>query len=380
MLLSVVMAVHNGAKYLQESIESILAQTFRDFEFIIIDDGSEDNTISLLNYYRGRDQRIHAHHQKHNGLVASLNRGCQLARGKYIARMDYDDIAFPDRLQRQMDFVEANPEVALLGGAYVVIDGNGTVSTTLRKPARESQIKAMMRRGHNAFLHPTVVMRKDAFHNLGGYRSAFRHAEDYDLWLRFVERYRVANLLEPLIYYRVHPDQVSHHNLEQGVMSVLASQASARSQAVTGSQPSWQKKRVTPEILRNLGVHDRTIQRVLTEALFWQANMMLLSGNGDRALPLLAEALSHSRARFMRRKIGQWLRKAYAKTYRNRPRLGRCIVLEILLLLNACCTQVGLAKALVWLDISRLSHCVWRYRLKAPVLKCSKGGSLLGNE
>jgi cellulose synthase/poly-beta-1,6-N-acetylglucosamine synthase-like glycosyltransferase len=371
-LASVVMAVYNGERYLQESLESILAQTSRDFEFIVVDDGSEDGSAVLLNHYAQSDTRLRVHRLEHSGVVGALNAGCRLAQGKYIVRMDADDIAFPDRLQRQIDFLERNPEVALLGGAYVLMNAYGVVGTTLRKPANLLQIKAMMRRGHNPFLHSTVMMRKDAFHNVGGYRSAFLHAEDYDLWLRFVERYRVANLCEPLIYYRVHSEQVSHHNLAQGVMSVLASQASAKIREATGYHLRWQVGGITPEVLHDLGVYDRIIQQALTEAYFWQANMMLLSGNGDGGLPLLAEALSHSRARFMRRKVGQWLCRVQAKVYRKQPGLARRIVLELLLLLNAFCTQLGLAKALILFDISRLLHCVWQYRLKAPGLKDSR--------
>ena len=372
------MAVYNGARYLQESIDSVLAQTVCDFEFVIVNDGSEDNTTGLLNHYEQSDTRIRIHPQEHSGLVVSLNTGCRLARGKYIARMDADDIAFPDRLQRQIDFLEGHPDIALLGGAYVLINGNGIASIILRKPPGESQIRAMMGRGHNPFLHSTIVMRKDALHSLGGYRSRFLHAEDYDLWLRFAERFRVANLLEPVIYYRVHPEQVSHHNLEQGILSVLASQASARIRAETGAEPRWQMERVTSDVLHDLGVQDRVIQKALTEGYFWQANMMLLSGNGDGGLVLLPEALSHSRAGFMRRKVGQWLRRAHAKLHRNQPRLGRRIVLDGLLLLNACCIQVSLARELLWFKVCRVWQFVWRYRFETAVSEGFKRKPLTG--
>src|SRR5262245_16954213 len=118
------MAVYNGERYLEASIESILGQTCRDFEFIIIDDGSQDSSAVLLNRYARGDTRLRVHHQQHSGLVVALNVGCRLAQGKYIARMDADDIAFPDRLQRQLEFLEGNSEVGLLGGACVLINAN----------------------------------------------------------------------------------------------------------------------------------------------------------------------------------------------------------------------------------------------------------------
>src|ERR1700722_7292029 len=120
--ISVVMSVFNGERFLCQAIDSILAQSFRDFEFIIIDDGSVDSTATILRRYKKEDQRVCIYVQSNLGLVESLNRGCALARGKYIARMDADDVALPGRLLRQFEFLEANSEIGIVGGAVQFID------------------------------------------------------------------------------------------------------------------------------------------------------------------------------------------------------------------------------------------------------------------
>src|ERR1700680_111125 len=119
---SVVMSVFNGERFVSEAIESILHQTFHDFEFIIINDGSTDGTADILSRYQNSDPRVAVHDQQKKGLVQSLNTGCGLARGRYIARMDADDIAFPERLERQINYLEQNPDIALIGSSVNVID------------------------------------------------------------------------------------------------------------------------------------------------------------------------------------------------------------------------------------------------------------------
>ncbi len=124
-LVSVVMSVYNGERFLREAIESILSQTFRDFEFIIVNDGSTDGTAGILNSYALSDSRVRVFEQENMGQCASDNRGCSLARGKYIARMDSDDVSMRDRLERQIAFLENHEKVGLLGGAVEIIDDRG---------------------------------------------------------------------------------------------------------------------------------------------------------------------------------------------------------------------------------------------------------------
>jgi glycosyltransferase involved in cell wall biosynthesis len=198
---SVVMSVFNGERYLAEAVESILGQNFHDFEFIVINDGSTDRTSVILESYLKIDPRLRVHHQEHKGLVESLNFGCALARGKYVARTDADDIAIEDRLMRQVDFMEKHPDIGVLGGAVQVIDSTGKALETSVNPAEDKDIKLALLRGHCPFWHPSVLMRTDVFVSTGGYRKIVSGAEDHDLWLRIADHYRLANLETVVLKY-----------------------------------------------------------------------------------------------------------------------------------------------------------------------------------
>jgi glycosyltransferase involved in cell wall biosynthesis len=194
------MAVHNGEQHLRASIESILRQTFRDFELVIVDDGSTDGTAAILDAYE--DDRIVLHRSSSNvGLTASLNRGLEQAQGRYVARQDDDDISEPDRLERQVSFLEANGKVALLAGAYRRIDGEGTVTATRTVPTDTAAIRWRLL-FLNAFTSSSVVFRRDVVTRLGGYDEDFPFAQDYDLWSRIARTEPVAALTAPLVRYR----------------------------------------------------------------------------------------------------------------------------------------------------------------------------------
>lgn len=190
---SVVMPVYNGERYLKEAIDSILGQTFWGFEFIIVNDGSTDRTGELLRSYS--DPRLVVIDQSHQGIGAALNRGIQYARGKYIARMDADDVSHPRRLQCQVEFLERHPDVALLGTSTYRIDANGQICSLWIHPTSDTDIKRELPYG-NQFCHSSVMFRRAVLSRVGGYRK--HRAEDYDLWLRISERYTVANLEAPL--------------------------------------------------------------------------------------------------------------------------------------------------------------------------------------
>src|ERR1700722_13117089 len=154
-LISVVMSVYNGDPFLAEAVESILNQSFRNFEFIVIDDGSTDRSASIISEYQRSDPRMQVHHQENRGLVESLNRGCRLARGTYIARMDADDVAVSDRFMRQMEFMEQHPEVGVLGGAVEFINSDGRSLGTSVLPTEDREIKAALR--HNSLIFHSNV-------------------------------------------------------------------------------------------------------------------------------------------------------------------------------------------------------------------------------
>ena len=296
---SVVMPVFDGERYLEEALDSILGQSLGDFELIVIDDGSTDGTAGILEERARRDERLHLFHEEHRGLIAALNQGCGLARGTYIARMDADDVAMPDRLERQVAFLDRHPAVAVLGGAVRVIGGNGTFSHEWHPPAEDRQIKDMLRRS-NLFTHSAVMMRKDAFDAAGGYRKPFLHAEDYDLWLRMADRFELANLAEVIACSRIHPGQVSAANLRLQVASALAAQAAARIRRDTGRDPVLDEEVVNGELLARLAVSsDRVSRELIARQRSWAAQMIAI-GEYETAERALGEVLAVSRAEAMR--------------------------------------------------------------------------------
>jgi hypothetical protein len=294
--ISVVMPVRNGERYLAHAVDSILAQTCPDFELVIIDDGSTDSTPEQLRRYEAADDRVRVQHQQQAGLVASLNRGCGEARGAYIARMDADDIAFPERLARQVEFLDRHPKVAVVGSAVMRIDASGREIKRNFCPTSHAEIVEALRE-YTCFTHPSVMLRAAALSAVGGYRPAYLAAEDYDLWLRLSERYELANLPEPLLYYRVYPDQVSVRQLDQQIVSVVGARAAARQRALTGSDQSPAQGRITPGLLREWGVPDSALAVAMGEGYRYAAYVMLQIGRPDEAIDLLRAGQRLSKGR-----------------------------------------------------------------------------------
>jgi hypothetical protein len=268
-IVSVVMSVFNGQAFLSEAIESILSQTFRNFEFLVVDDGSTDATAGILSTYASRDARMRIFRHENKGRAESLNVGIRLAMGHYIARMDADDIALPDRLQAQVDFMERHIEVGLLGGAVELINTQGQVLRTVRPPLEDWEIRALMLR-YNPMFHPAVVMRKEVALAAGGYRKALLDADDYDLWLRMSERSRLANLGKLILQYRIHSEQVSVRNLRHQILCVLAARAAASLRRRGSPDPLSHVEEVTPQLLDTLGVNVMDIQKALLDGYhYW---------------------------------------------------------------------------------------------------------------
>lgn len=210
---SVVLSVYNGRPYLEEAVKSILDQTLSDFEFIIVNDGSTDGTREVLDRFADRDERIRCVHQENRGLIASLNRGLDMARGEYIARMDADDIAHPERLQAQVRFLEANPDVGVLGTQVERIDETGNPDGKWEFPTDPDQVAWRLLFG-TCLCHPSVMMRASLVQDLGGYVTWATHGEDYELWTRALLKSQLANLPETLLKYRRHEETVSEQNRE----------------------------------------------------------------------------------------------------------------------------------------------------------------------
>jgi glycosyltransferase involved in cell wall biosynthesis len=286
---SVVMPVYNGEEHLEQAIESILSQTFQKLELLVIDDGSTDRTLTLLQQYASSDERVRVYRQNHSGVVAALNRGAGLARAPYLARMDADDIAFPDRRAKQVSFLDDHVSVALVGGATEWISTQWRRSEVKTLPTAPGEIATRLFAGENCFIHPTVVMRANAFLTVRGYRAPFEGAEDYDLWLRMAERFELANLPDAVLAKRIHPGQVSARRLEQCVICCLAAQAAARIRRATGQDPTHEEPQVTLATLRRLGVSNDVVRGHLIKAYRRNFRVFLEAGDPEGALRLFQE-------------------------------------------------------------------------------------------
>jgi hypothetical protein len=289
-LVSVTMVVCNVDRFLAEAIESVLAQTFRDFEFIIVDFGSNDSSKSITSKYAAIDSRIRFQEIPHCGLAEARNAACALAQGKYIAIMDADDVSVPERLSWQVDFMEAHPRVGAVGGAVEWIDAAGRALTVFGNPTQNREIQLALN-DRCPLWQPTALMRRDAFVSVGRYRAPFAPAEDYDLWLRIAERFQLANLEPVVLKYRIHPQQVSLQKRTQQTLGMLAAQESAllRRNGLPDSLDAISE--ITPEVLAALGVSKARVQSEAVSYTSHWIRSMCLAGEHTTALKAAIEAL-----------------------------------------------------------------------------------------
>ena len=321
---SVVMSVFNGEAFLSEAIDSVLNQSFRDFEFVIVDDGSTDATADILSKYVLRDGRIRVLRNGKKGRAASLNLAISLANGKYVANIDADDLAMPGRLEEQVAFMERNPEVGVLGGAFELITDSGAAIDIIRHPLEDSQLRSAILR-YNPICHSSVILRKDIVLALGGYRSIFVPSEDYDLWLRMSERSRLANLHNVLVRYRIHRNQLSVRKLEHQALCVLAASAAAEQRRNGRPDPLSEVDEITPQLLDSLGVTAAEIRVALVDTYaYWMD--LLGAADPETALQVIEGLLQLPDAQSFDRSVlaNAWL-KAAGIHYRQ-GRLGRALV------------------------------------------------------
>lgn len=359
-LVSVVMSVFNGEQFLAEAVDSILNQSFSDFEFILIDDGSADRSGAILDSYQQKDSRLRVYHQDNAGRVVSLNRGCSIARGKYIARMDQDDIAVRDRLMWQLDFMEKHPEVAVLGGAVEFIDASERTFFVSRYPVGDHEIKSVLGR-YCPVWHPTVLMRRDVFISVDGYRAFGRDAEDYDLWLRIAERSQLANLKAVLLKYRIHGGQESWRNFKQQTLSALAAQTAAASRRNGNPDPLISVGQITASFLATLGVSEAAQQRALTATYLTWIRIMSLMGDRSAVLNLWMELLRSSRREYLDRRTVADGRLAVAGIYWKQRRFMRSLL------------AAGHAVITRPMILGRPLKLLWRWRRKALKAQDSLG-------
>lgn len=226
---SILMSVYNGEDFLREAIDSILGQTYRDFEFCIIDDGSTDGTASILASYSDSDPRVRVHRQENTGLRRALNNAISLSRGEYLARQDADDRSMPRRMEMQVRLLDEHPDTVLVGTHYHLIDGKGAILNGIRPPTQSEELKKGLVSG-NQFAHGSVMYRRSVAEAVGRYREEFVCSEDYDFMLRMSEQGEVANIPEFLYQWRLslECESVSRRQSQDLYASLAADMAKER--------------------------------------------------------------------------------------------------------------------------------------------------------
>lgn len=218
---SVVMSVYNGASHLAESVASILNQSFDDFEFIIINDGSTDGSALILDDFARTDPRIKILHQSNAGLPASLNTGIAMARGEIIARMDADDVAAESRFDLQVSYLRSHPEVGVVGGQCGYIDEHGGHTGKMWHVPTSSGAVVWKTLFRTCIPHPGSMIRRSVLQELGGYDSLLRTNQDYDLWTRALFVTKLSNVSEIVVWRRVSPSQLSQSSYAQQQQNAL---------------------------------------------------------------------------------------------------------------------------------------------------------------
>ncbi len=231
---SVLLPVYNGEPYLREAVQSILAQSYSDFELLAVDDGSRDGSLDTLEELAGSDSRMRVITRSNRGLVATLNELIGMARGELLARMDADDVCLPTRFAEQVRFLDQHAAHVLVGTRIEYINARGQRIGVVGSPLDHGEIEEKHLAGHSAIAHPSAMMRRTAVEEVGGYRAEQFPAEDLDLWLRLGELGLLANLPSPLVRYRIHHSAVS-----------VVQSAAQRRAAKRACEAAWQRRGCT---------------------------------------------------------------------------------------------------------------------------------------
>lgn len=203
-MVSVVMPLYNGERYAADAIESILGQTLEDFELIIIDDGSTDASAAVASRYAQQDPRIRLVSRTHRGITATRNEALSIARGRFVAESDSDDISLPQRLQKQLKYLEKYPQCALVGCRLLLIDPDGAPIRVINMETSHEEIVETNLNFTTFFVSGAYMVRREAIRTIGGFREEVTLAEDRDLYLRLAEHHKLANIPEVLYHYRQH--------------------------------------------------------------------------------------------------------------------------------------------------------------------------------
>ena len=219
---SVIVTAYNSGGYIRRTLDSLLTQTLSNFEIVVVDDGSTDGTSEVLDGYARRDSRIRVVHQQNAGTSTASNRAITEARAEYLAILDHDDMAAPDRLEKQVAYLDSHSRVGVLGGAMIAIDHRDRKLNLYRFPTEPAQVRSWLFRAPT-INHSSTMMRRQLVEKVGGYRKAFDIIPDVDLFLRISDHAELATLADVLVYYRVHPERVTaRHHARQLVLNKVA--------------------------------------------------------------------------------------------------------------------------------------------------------------
>jgi hypothetical protein len=325
---TVLTPVYNGEAYLAEALESVLTQSLPDWECVVVDDGSSDGSPEIARRFAASDSRFRVHVQANQGSPSARNAGIQQARGRYVAILDADDVAVPDRLERQVAFLDAKPDVALVGGNVTMISASGREFGLAEYPLDDEAIRAQLER-QTAFVHSAATYRRELVLGIGGYRPVARYAEDLDLWLRLAERGRLANLAAPVVRYRVHATQESITRIDEQVLAVQAVLASARERKAGRPDPLDAVASVERTLMNELGVSDEEIARMATFTAAWWGRVLERAGDGGGAERAWALARDLARGPSGGRGLEAELLREQARAASLRGRRGAAALLRI---------------------------------------------------
>ncbi|MDZ7587408.1 MAG: glycosyltransferase family 2 protein [Patescibacteria group bacterium] len=244
--ITVLMPVHNGERYLRKAIYSVLNQSFKDFEFLIINDVSTDNSKKIILSYD--DKRIrYIENKKNLGLTKSLNNGLKITKGEYIARQDADDVSAPERLEKQLRFLDTYPDYAVVGSFTKIIDEKSKVICQLERPIYFPEIKRALMID-NCITHGSVMIRKKCLLKIGFYDEEMKRSQDYELWLRLSEKYKLATLSEYLYSWRRHKENIEAKFLSEQKMYVKLAKVKAKKRGV------WKFNKLDYQIQRLISI------------------------------------------------------------------------------------------------------------------------------
>lgn len=302
---SVVMSVFNGRPFVAQAVESILAQSFRDFELILIDDASTDDSGLEMAQYAERDSRVVLlRNQENLGLTRCLNIGLAKAQGEFIARQDADDVSLPDRLAKQVAALEAEQDLALIGAGVIEIDAQGKQGATSLQPSLPAVIQRKML-FENSFFHPSVMWRRGLFaENNLRYDESFVYGQDYELFSRAMWKLKVANLAQPLMLFRAHAGQVSKDRADS--QQRLADRTAWQNFQHYGLAGEFTQDDVI--LMRSLGARAGSLSRPERRRQWhlWQRLLNRLDQGLDPAGLREWQAVKKVRLKLLRRSLAAW--------------------------------------------------------------------------